>query len=508
MDNELGNIKLPPQVVELEEAVLGALMIERDAIMEVMDILTPDSFYKKKHTFIYEAILSLNSNLEPVDVLTVAQELKKVKKLEEIGGPLYLTALTEKVSSSAHAQFHARIIAQKSIQRGLINTSNEIIKKAYDEAVDVDDLLNFTENEIFKISEGTVKKEAVSIGSAMDQAIEDIKEAGGKADGLSGVPSGFTVLDRVTSGWQRTDLVIIAARPSMGKTAFVISMCRNMAVDHNIPVLVFSLEMSAVQIVTRLIVGETGISNDKIKNGNLTQAEWTQLETQTRKLYDAPMYIDDTPAISISEFRSKCRRLKMQHNIGLVVVDYLQLMTTGAKGGAAMREQEVSLISRTLKAIAKELDVPVLALSQLNRGLESRSADKRPQLSDLRESGAIEQDADIVMFINRPERYGITEDANGRSMIGMGNIILAKHRNGSIGDVWLKFTPNGAKFGDLDYESNKIFNAEWEALQQESLVMQSSMNETAESDFESEASSQAPELSGAGMGDFQNEPPF
>lgn len=470
-------MRLPPQVVDLEESVLGALMLEKDAIQEVADILKEDSFYQKKHAHIYQVILKLHEELQPIDILTVQQELKKIKKLDEVGGVAYLIELTEKVSSSAHAMFYARIIEQKHIQRRLIHISNEIIKRSYDEASDVEELINFSEKSIFDISEGTIKKEAVVIKTVMDEALKRIEEAGMQGDGLSGVPSGMTMLDRVTSGWQKSDLIIIAARPSMGKTAFVVSMCRNMAVDFKKPVAIFSLEMPAVQLATRLIVSETGISNDKIKNGKLAQHEWDQIDIQTKKLYESPIYIDDTPAISITEFRSKCRRLKTQHNIEMVVVDYLQLMTTGAKGGNQMREQEVSLISRTLKAIAKELDVPVIALSQLNRGLESRSADKRPQLSDLRESGAIEQDADIVMFINRPERYGMTQDAEGRSMVGMANVILAKHRNGAIGDVWLKFTSNGAKFSDLDYDTNKVFNAEFEAMHQiESVAMDSEVS--------------------------------
>lgn len=474
MEAKVASPKLPPQLVEFEEALLGGLLLEKEAIEDVVDILKPESFYHAKHGLIYDAICSLRAKTQPIDVMSVTQELKKAKKLNNVGGATYLMGLTQKVSSSAHAEFQARAIAEKFIQRQLITISNEILKESYDDSVEVDELLNNAERKLFEISEGTVKKEAVRINAIMDDAIDQIKAAAENTSGISGVPSGFTVLDSITSGWQNTDLIIVAARPSMGKTAFVVSMCRNMAVDHNRPVAIFSLEMSNVQIVTRMIVSETNIPNDTIKNGTLSNHEWEQLSIQTKKLYDAPMYIDDTPSISLSEFRSKCRRLKAQQDIELVVVDYLQLMTTGMKSGT-IREQEVSLISRTLKAIAKELEIPIIALSQLSRGLETRSADKKPQLSDLRESGAIEQDADIVMFINRPERYGLDTDEDGRPMAGMADIIIAKHRNGAIGEVWLHFQANGAKFMDLAPETNRQFNLEHLERNQQEFTAQSSM---------------------------------
>ena len=440
--------KLPPQAVEVEEAVLGALMLERDAYVTVADIIDTSSFYKEEHQKIYEAIKKLSGKEKPVDLLMVTQELKDRNQLDEIGGPGYITQLTRRVASAAHIEFHARIIAQKYIQRELIRVSSEIQSKSYDDTIDVDDLIDFSESSLFQVAEGNIKKETVPIKPVLNDAILQIEKARNQKDGLSGVPSGFTGLDRITNGWQRTDLVIIAARPAMGKTAFVLSMTRNMAVDHNRPVAIFSLEMSSLQLVTRLIASETEINAQKLKTGNLEDWEWEHLNRKIANLDKAPIFIDDTPALSIFEFRAKCRRLKMQHDVQAIIVDYLQLMTAGTDSRGS-REQEVSQISRSLKAIAKELDVPILALSQLNRSVESREG-KRPQLSDLRESGAIEQDADIVIFIHRPEYFGITEDESGNSLLGVAEIIIAKHRNGATGDVHLSFKKELAKFSDME----------------------------------------------------------
>ena len=440
--------KLPPQAIDVEEAVLGALMLERDAYVSVADIIDTDSFYKEEHKKIFDAIKFLSTHEKPVDLLMVTQQLKDQNELDVVGGPLYITQLTSRVASAAHIEFHARIIAQKYIQRELIRVSSEIQGKAYDDNMDVDDLIDFSETALFKVAEGNIKKETLPIKPILKEAAMLIEEASKRDDGLSGAPSGFTALDRMTSGWQKTDLVIIAARPAMGKTAFVLSMARNMAVDHKVPVAVFSLEMSSVQLVNRLISAETELGSEKIKNGRLADWEWEHFNRKLNVLEDAPLFIDDTPALSIFELRAKCRRLKMQHDIGVIVVDYLQLMTAGDMGRGS-REQEVSMISRSLKAIAKELDVPILALSQLNRSVESREG-KRPQLSDLRESGAIEQDADLVLFIHRPEYYGITEDESGNSLLGVAEIIVAKHRNGSVGDVQLAFKKQQVKFTDLE----------------------------------------------------------
>ncbi len=440
--------KIPPQAVDVEEAVLGALMLEREAFIGIADLLSEESFYKEEHREIFKVIKDLSMRDQPVDLLIVTQELKNRGLLEKVGGPLYITQLTSKVASAAHLEFHARIIAQKHIQRELIRSCSEIQTNAYDDTKDVDELINEAESAIFKISEGNIKKETQPIKPILKEAVQLIEEASKRKDGLSGIPSGFSKVDRITSGWQKTDLIIIAARPAMGKTAFVLSMARNMAVEFNKPVAIFSLEMSSIQLVNRMIASESELGSDKIKKGNLEGDDWDRLNKAIRRLDEAPVFIDDTPALSIFELRAKCRRLKMQQDIGIVLVDYLQLMTAGGDNRGS-REQEVSMISRSLKAIAKELDIPIIALSQLNRSVESREG-KRPQLSDLRESGAIEQDADMVIFIHRPEYYGITEDDEGNSLRNVAEIIIAKHRNGAVGDVRLSFRKELARFVDLE----------------------------------------------------------
>ncbi len=445
--------KLPPQAVDLERDVLGALMLERGKDIVVLDILNPESFYDEKHQKIFQAISDLSVNHEPIDYHTVIARLQKNQDLEFIGGPHYIVGLTSKVGSAAHIEYHSKIIAEKFIQRELIRLSSEIQKKAYDESEDVDDLLEFSQQEVFDLASGSIKKETERIDSVMKEAIDLIEEASKREDGLSGVPSGYTCLDRVTSGWQRSDLVILAARPSMGKTAFCLSMARNMAVMHQKAIAFFSLEMASVQLVNRLISSETELGGDKIRNGKLQRHEWEQLDAKLKGLSQARIFIDDTPAISLFELRSKCRKLKSKEDIDIIIIDYLQLMS-GPPETKGNREQEVSMISRGLKAIAKELNLPIIALSQLNRSVEMRSGDKRPQLSDLRESGAIEQDADIVMFIHRPEKMGITEDAEGNSTQGLAEIVIAKHRNGAVTDVQLRFREEFARFEE--FSSNAI----------------------------------------------------
>jgi len=441
--------KIPPQALDMEEAVLGAIMLEKEALISVLDVLKPDSFYKDAHQKIFSAIINLSQKEKAIDILTVTDELKGTGELNEIGGPVYISQLTNRVASAAHIEFHARIVAQKYIQRELIRVASEIQNRAFDETIDVDDLLDYSEQELFDIAEGNIKKETAKINILIQEAIDQIQEAGKKEGSLIGVPSGYTKLDRITSGWQRSDLIIVAARPSMGKTAFALSMAKNMAVDHQRPIGIFSLEMSSIQLVTRLIVSETELPSHRIRNGKLDEQEWKQLEAKIKGLVEAPIYIDDTAAISLFEFRAKARRLKLQHQVQLIIVDYLQLMTgTGDNKGS--REQEVSSISRSLKAVAKELDIPIIALSQLNRSVEMRSGNKRPQLSDLRESGAIEQDADLVIFIHRPEKFGIFEDEEGNSTKGLAEIIVAKHRNGPIDDVVLRFREEMAKFVEPD----------------------------------------------------------
>ncbi len=488
--------KKPPQALDLEEAVLGAIMLEKDAIISVMDILSAESFYKEAHQKIYRAIIHLSQNLQPIDILTVTEELKKREELDDVGGPYYITQLTSKVATSAHIEYHARIVAQKYIQRELIRVAGEIQAKAYDDSVDVNDLIDFSESELFKVTETNIKKETSKINVLIQDAIKQIEEASKKEEGLSGVPSGFTKLDRVTSGWQKSDMVIIAARPSMGKTAFVLSMARNMAVEHERPIGIFSLEMSSLQLVNRLIVSETELSSDKIRNGRLEPWEWEQLEYKIKKLVNAPIYIDDTPAISVFELRSKCRRLKDQYDVEAIFLDYLQLMS-GSGDNRGSREQEVSVISRSLKGIAKELNIPIVALSQLNRSVELRSGDKRPQLSDLRESGAIEQDADMVLFIHRPERYGIIDDGEGNSLLGIAEVIIAKHRNGALADIQLKFRDELAKFEELDDSSLQMLDED----EGSAMTIGSKMNREDQQNY-----SQDSDL--GSNTDFDEEPPF
>ncbi|MDR0296179.1 MAG: replicative DNA helicase [Prevotellaceae bacterium] len=450
---ELG--KKPPQAVDLEEAVLGAVMLEKDAIINIQDLLKPESFYKESHQKIYRSIQELSLQHQPIDIYTVAEELKRKGILEEVGGPYYLAQLTLRVGSAAHIEYHAKVIAEKYIQRALIGISSEIQRDSFDDNINVGELLDTAQQKIFDLGEKNIRSETRHVGNIVADAIKEIETAQQRTDGLSGTASGFIELDKITLGFQPSDLLIVAARPSMGKTAFVLSMARNMAVDHNAPTAFFSLEMSSPHLVKRLITAETGIASEKIRGGQrLADHEWKQLETKVRHLINAPLYIDDTPALSIFEFRSKARRLVKAHDIKVIIIDYLQLMT-GPPDLRGLREQEVSAISRSLKAIAKELNVPIIALSQLNRSVETRGGNKRPQLSDLRESGAIEQDADLVFFIHRPEYYGIYddgEDANSRSLRGIAQIIIAKHRNGATGEIELRFYSEQAKFANLDDE--------------------------------------------------------
>lgn len=445
--------QVPPQAVELEEAVLGALMLEKDAVVAVQEVLQAEAFYKEAHQVIYRAITDLSMELNPIDLYTVTEKLKQKQQLKAVGGASFLAQLTQKVGSAAHVEFHAKIIAQKYVQRELIRASTEIQKRSYDESMDVTDLIDAAESEIFKVAEGHIKRDVQKSKDVLTKALHAIEEATKREGTFTGVQSGFTQLDRLTLGWQPSDLIIIAARPSMGKTAFVLSMARNMAVDHEKAVAFFSLEMSSTQLMMRLIVSESGLMSTDIRSGTITQEQWRHLETSTKPLGMAPLFIDDTPALSIFEFRSKARRLKKQYDVQLIIIDYLQLMT-GTSETKGNREQEVAGISRSLKAIAKELNIPIIALSQLNRSVESRSGSKRPQLSDLRESGAIEQDADIVAFIHRPEYYGMNFDENSMPTAGMAEIIVAKHRNGETRTVHLKFRKEQARF--LDYEEDEL----------------------------------------------------
>lgn len=443
--------KLPPQVKELEEAVLGAVMIEQNAINEVIDILKDESFYVDAHQRIWRAIRLLFQNQAPIDLLTVTEQLKKNGDLDAAGGPFYVAQLTNKIGSAANAEYHARLIAEKHIQRMLISTSSEIIKDAYEDSTDVFDLLDKAEKNLFAIAENSLKRNSEDIGSIISGELKEIDiRMNNTEDHLNGVASGFLNLDQLTGGWQKSDLVILAARPAMGKTAFTLALARNAAVDHKKGVAIFSLEMSSVQLVQRLISMETQISSDKIRKGNLEDWEYQMLTRKIDGLKSAPIFIDDTPAINVFELRSKCRRLKQQHDIQLVVIDYLQLMSGSIDGKSGNREQEISQISRSLKGLAKELQIPVIALSQLSRAVETRGGDKKPILSDLRESGAIEQDADIVLFLYRGEYYGLEQDAEGNPTKDIAEVIIAKHRNGPVGSVRTRFIGKLAKFENLD----------------------------------------------------------
>ena len=438
--------RIVPRDKEVEEAVLGALMLEKDAYVNVCDMLSPDCFYEPRNKLIYEAIQTLGAAQRPIDLLTVTEQLRLNGTLEEAGGAVFVTELTSRVTSAAHVEYHAGIVAHKYLARELISFATSVESSAYDESNDVDKILENAEGRLFEISQRNLKRDVVQIDPVISEALQQIQLAANSKSGLSGLPTGYTDLDKITSGWQNSDLIIIAARPAMGKTALVLSMAKNMAVDFNIPIAIFSLEMSNVQLVNRLICNVCEIPGDKIKSGQLTPMEWEQLMSRINLLNGVPLYIDDTASLSILELRTKARRLVREHKIQMIVIDYLQLMNaSGMKFGS--REQEVSMISRSLKQLAKELNIPIIALSQLNRSVENRTDGKRPQLSDLRESGAIEQDADIVCFIHRPEKYlssGV--DANGNDVRGLAEFIIAKHRSGSVGDVKMRFRGKFARF--------------------------------------------------------------
>ena len=465
--NDLG--KLPPQALELEESVIGAMMIEKDAFNTVADLLRPESFYADKHRFIFEAIRSLAAKEAPVDVLSVAEELKRSGKLELAGGIIYLSELTRRVASAAHLHYHAQIVAQKATARDLITMACQIEEKGYDETQDVDDLVEEATAKIFEISQRAQKRDVTHIYPVISEAFERMHKAAKNDGNISGIPSGFNALDKITSGWQKSDLVIIAARPAMGKTAFVLSMAKNMAVDFKVPVAIFSLEMSNVQLVNRLIMNVCEIEGSKIRNGRLTQSEWDRLENQINVLREAPIYVDDTPGLSVYELQSKARKLVKEHGIQIIIIDYLQLMNANGSSFGS-REQEVSIISRNLKGLAKELDIPVIALSQLSRAVEKRDSSnsnvdgKKPLLSDLRESGAIEQDADMVCFIHRPEYYKLYDDGNGKDLRGLGQIIVAKHRNGATDEIWLRFIGKYTRFQNEDaaYDSDMYEGIQYE----------------------------------------------
>jgi replicative DNA helicase len=443
---ELGG-KLPPQARELEEAVLGAMMLEKEKITEVIEILSEDHFYVDQNKYVFKAIQEMFSDGEAIDLLTVTQKLRNTGTLELAGGSYYLAQLTNRVTSGAHVEYHARILTQKFIQRELIRVSGEISREAFEDVTDAFKLLDESERSLYDIKNRSLKKGFSSISTLLHKAINDIQSKEKTEGGLTGIASGFTHLDRITSGFQKSDLIIVAARPGMGKTAFALSIARNAAVNFNKAVAVFSLEMQDLQLVNRLISAEAEIASDRIRSANLNEEEWRRLHQRTVRLNNSKIFLDDTPQLSVFDLKAKCRRMHSQHGLDMIVIDYLQLMRADDKN-INNREQEISHISRSLKSLAKELDVPVIALAQLSREVEKRQ-DKRPMLSDLRESGSIEQDADLVMFLYRPEYHGNTQDAEGNSLQGQCEIILAKHRHGETGSAPARFVGQYSKFEDL-----------------------------------------------------------
>lgn len=440
-----GNV--PPQAIDVEEAVLGAMMLEPTCVDQAMEELSSHCFYDNHNRMIFEAVAALVNGHSPVDMVTVSSKLKEQGNLEEVGGAIVLANLSEKVGSAAHMEYYIKILKQKTIQRDLISASYEILHDSFDETVKVDDLIDTAQTRVYDAIKNNVKKEVQDIGDIINIAMNDIQSMQ-NTTGLSGVPSGFVSIDRITMGWQKSDLIILAARPSVGKTALALNLARNAAVQHNMPVAFFSLEMSAIQLAKRLMTSESGLSADKIKGGiPLEDFEWEQLEFKLKNLSKAPLYIDDTPGIQIMEFRTKAKTLVKNKGVRLIVVDYLQLMQ-GPGDLKGMREQEVAFISRTLKATAKELDIPIIALSQLSRqAVQRREGNGQPQLSDLRESGSIEQDADMVIFIHRPDYIGLSENIEDKEKT---QIIIAKHRNGETADIPMRFKSEQIKFMEED----------------------------------------------------------
>jgi len=437
----------PPQALDVEEAVLGAMLIEPAVIDEAMDELSPSCFYDPGHRMIFEAMQALVREHAAIDIITVSSKLTAQKNLEAVGGAVALVALSQKIGAAANIEYYIRILKQKNIQRELIAASHRILKESYDESVNVDDLIDIAQSKIYEAIQDNVKKDVQEVGSIINEALNNIQDMQGRT-GLNGVPSGFPTLDRITMGWQSSDLIILAARPSVGKTAFSLNLARNAAVDHNMPVAFFSLEMSAIQLVKRLMTSESGLPAEKIKGGSkLEPYEWQQLEVTLSNLSKAPLYIDDTPSLPLMEFRTKAKRLVKQKGVRLIIVDYLQLMQ-GPADLRGMREQEVAAISRSLKATAKELNIPIIALSQLSRqAVQREKGNGKPQLSDLRESGSIEQDADMVLFIHRPDFLGLSETPEGKETT---YVIIAKHRNGETGEIAMRFKSERVKFIEND----------------------------------------------------------
>ena len=437
-----------PQATEMEKAVLGALMIDKDAYLEVCDLLRPESFYEPRNQMVYEAIVRLSMEESPVDVLTVTDKLQKMGKLEEVGGPGYVADLSSRVASSANIEYHANVVAEKFLSRQMINYVGVIGKKTFDETYAIKDVMNEAEAKLFELTQNNMKKDYSVLSPILKRAVKSVQDAHSNTGGVTGISTGFYKLDDITCGWQNSDLVIIAGRPAMGKTAFALSLAKNISSDQKIPMAFFSLEMSSEQLATRLMANACSVDSKKLMSGQLSRDEWDRLDKNLGSLEDAPLYIDDTESLSVMELRSKARRLVREKKVQLIMVDYLQLMTaSGMKYNS--RQEEVSLISRSLKGLAKELNIPVLALSQINRGVESREGPegKRPMLSDLRESGAIEQDADMVVFLHRPEYYGLYQSEDGaKDYRGKAEVIISKHRKGATGIVLMDFRGEYTRF--------------------------------------------------------------
>jgi replicative DNA helicase len=446
--------KIPPQSIEVEQAVLGAMLLDKEAIGKALEIIDRDSFYRDDHQKIFSAVVDLYDKNQPVDIITVSDELTKRKELDNVGGRVYLLELTEKIATTANIDYHCNIVLEKSTLRKLIDTSTQIVSQCYDATLDVDDLLDRAEQGIFNISEKRIKEGFIPIGELLPHTFEAIEEYQKKGGMVTGLSTGFFELDTLTGGLQNSDLVVVASRPSMGKTAFCLSMAEHIAIEEKTPVGVFSLEMAKNQLAQRMLCSRARFSTHKMRTGKISDHEYSNLAVAVGPLAEAKIFIDDTPNIGILQMRAKARRLRAQYDVGMVIVDYLQLMQ-GPKN-AESRQQEISQISRSLKGLAKELNIPVIAVSQLSRKVEDRGGDKRPMLADLRESGAIEQDADVVIFVYRPEFYGIEKFKDGSPSQGVAEIIVSKHRNGPTGDLRLTFIKDYARFENMEFIHKEI----------------------------------------------------
>ncbi len=447
-ETEAGAIeRIPPYNVEAERAVLGAMLLDKEAIGRALEVIDDTAFYRPAHQKLFRTMIKLYDTSEPVDLTTLSEALAKSGELEEVGGRLFLVSLAEGVATSANVEYHSRIVLEKATLRRMIEASTQIVSSCYDPTTEVEELLDEAEAKIFAISETRVREGFVQLSSILPQTFETFEEYHRKEGAITGLPTGFPELDVLTGGLQPSDLIVVAGRPSMGKTAFVLTLCEHVAIDQKIPVAIFSLEMSKQQITQRLLCSRARVSSQRLRAGKLANVEWTNLAIAVGPLSEAPVFVDDSPNIGVLEMRAKARRLMSQHQIGLLIIDYMQLMH--GPRGIESRQQEISIISRSLKGLAKELDIPVVALSQLSRQVETRGGDRRPQLADLRESGAIEQDADVVAFIYRPEMYKIDRDKQGRSLEGVAEVIVAKQRNGPTGEVRLTFLKEYARFENM-----------------------------------------------------------